>query len=118
METTERLVLSPVPGTCGKLWASECGRIFGVRKEITPERTKHGYLRAIYYDSLAGRSRKVPWHRAVLSAHTGTSDLQVNHKDGDKANNSLDNLEWVTQSTNMKHAEELGPHNGRRKIIT
>lgn len=116
MTDDKRLVLSPVPGTCGKLWASECGRIFGVRKEIKPEVTKHGYLLAIYYDALAGKARKVLWHRAVLSAHTGASDLQCNHKDGDKSNNALSNLEWVTQSANMLHAEELGLHNGRRKI--
>lgn len=112
------LRLREVPGTCGKLHASECGRIFGRRKEIKPERTAGGYLRAIYYDSLAGKTRKVLWHRAVLSAHTGPSDLQVNHKDGDKTNNAVSNLEWCTQSTNMLHAEKLGLHNGRRKITS
>jgi hypothetical protein len=32
----------------------------------------------------------------------------INHKDGNKLNNCLDNLEWVTHSENIKHAFSLG----------
>jgi hypothetical protein len=31
----------------------------------------------------------------------------VNHKDGNKQNNSIENLEWVTNSENVKHGVEL-----------
>ena len=41
----------------------------------------------------------------------------VNHKDGDKSNNSLYNLEWISSSNNAKHAYEIGLNNGRRKKI-
>jgi hypothetical protein len=44
----------------------------------------------------------------------------VNHKDGNKLNNAIENLEWVLQSENVKHAYKLGfIHGGKRnaKVI-
>lgn len=35
---------------------------------------------------------------------------QVNHKDGNKLNNHISNLEWVTNNENMKKSAELGLH--------
>jgi hypothetical protein len=46
-------------------------------------------------------------HRLVLSLFNpieGWEKLQVNHKDGDKLNCKLENLEWCTRKENMQHA--------------
>lgn len=53
----------------------------------------------------------VPVHRMVCWAFHGAPEFdgaQVNHKDGNKANNSADNLEWCTQSENQTHAVDTG----------
>lgn len=51
-------------------------------------------------------------HRLVATAFIpkpSDEDVwQVNHKDGDKLNNVVDNLEWITAAENMKHSWELG----------
>lgn len=49
-------------------------------------------------------------HRLVAVAFVdgATPGLEVNHKDGNKANNAATNLEWVSRSRNQEHAIELG----------
>ena len=44
----------------------------------------------------------------MLQAFEGSSPLEVNHKDGDKHNNQLSNLEYVTSSENKQHALKTG----------
>lgn len=48
-------------------------------------------------------------HRLLMIAFSPVEDmenLQVNHIDGDKTNNNLNNLEWCTTQYNLKHARE------------
>lgn len=47
-------------------------------------------------------------HRLIMEAFNGKSELTVDHKDGNKMNNSLCNLEYVSLSENIKRAYSKG----------
>lgn len=70
--------------------------------------TDKGYLKT----TIGGKSAAV--HRLVsLGFIPNPLGLkEVNHIDGDKANNRSENLEWCTRSQNMKHAYRIGLHPG------
>lgn len=71
---------------------------------ILSQKTKHKGYKEV---NLLGRSRYV--HRLVTEAFIGdVSNKQVNHKDLNKSNNKVGNLEIVTASQNQKHSYKNG----------
>lgn len=80
-----------------------------------PEVSRGGYLRLTLHHR--GSTRKVLVHHLVADAFLGpppgpvgrgSEEFQVNHKDGDKGNNTPGNLEWVTHAENHAHASRNG----------
>ena len=77
---------------------------------LKQETSKDGYKRV----GLKHKNRKEKFsvHRLVAELFIPNSDekkTQVNHKDGDKSNNNVSNLEWVTPSENGIHRIKLHP---------
>lgn len=61
-----------------------------------------GYL-FISLKTIEGFYKNFKIHRLVLSAFFGPSNLQVNHKDLDKSNNHISNLEYLSHRENNSH---------------
>lgn len=92
-----------IPGAAGYK-ASNDGRVKGPRRMLRPSLLNSGYLGV----RVAGKSTTV--HAAVLSAFAGlrpSPEHTANHKDGNKRNNRIENLEWVTHSENLAHARDV-----------
>lgn len=91
---------------CGVVRSKITGRKMSVFKD---EKKSHGYWKVAL-----GRSRKCQriytLHRllAVTFLPNPKKLPQVNHRDADKDNNTLPNLEWVTPLQNMRHAVKMG----------
>lgn len=76
-------------------------------REVIPSQRSNGY----YELNIGGRKYNEKWllHRLVANVWLGNScGLEVNHIDGNKGNNSVDNLEWVTRQENEIHKHKNG----------
>ena len=60
------------------------------------------------YTFMTISGKQIPIHRFVANAFIPNPENkpEINHKDGNKKNNCVDNLEWVTRSENQKHAAD------------
>lgn len=130
----------PVVGYEGLYEVSNMGRIKALYREwysgkegctlrskeecIISQQNSRGYKRIVLTRGGVQKFKSV--HRVVAMAFIPNPEglPEINHKNGVKSDNQVENFEWVTASTNQLHALELGlkisqkrgEHSGARKI--
>ena len=85
------------------VFTSKDGKVFRV-KEFSPFPDSDGYMRIGFDDGKAQRQATV--YRLIMECWEGLSDLLVNHIDFNRANNDLENLEFVTPKQNSEHSNK------------
>jgi len=106
----------PVPDFEGWYDVSDFGRVRRVRAykstfvgKILKQRVSNsGYMQAFLCKN--GKVKAMYAHRLVITSFVGPcpEGMEANHTDGNKTNNGLDNLEYVTHSENIQHAFNTG----------
>lgn len=101
-----------IPSLNGKFEASVTGLIRNKKSGLyrKPYINDSGYLCVGIYDSEKGQSVQHRVHRLVAEAFIPNPDGKrtVNHIDGNKLNNCVENLEWATHKENLSHARKIG----------
>lgn len=87
------------------------GKIFSLKSMrflSQNNKTKAGYPRVQMFNEYGFKWQTI--HRLVAETYLPNPEnkAQVNHMDGNKANNMLCNLEWMTQSENIQHSFDIG----------
>lgn len=103
--------MKPIPGYEEFYLASRDGKIYSKRynKFLKPAVTKDGYKQV----SLVGNNKKqytYKVHRLIAMTFLDNPDNlpEVNHKDFNRLNNFVSNLEWCSHYDNVKHSRECG----------
>ena len=114
METNENEAWYPVHGYEGLYEINQQGKVKSLKKlnygyimKQRPDRAGYNTVR-LTKPSLLSSTQYV--HRLLGFAFIENpfQKPMINHIDGNKLNNSIQNLEWVTNSENMKHAYSIG----------
>ena len=99
-----------IKGYEGLYKVSNLGNIKSIRRNLNMKFsvTKWGYYQTSLFKDKKHKSFYVARLVAEAFIENNLKEPQVNHIDGVKLNNKVENLEWVSQSENQKHAVKIG----------
>ena len=110
MDKNKDIEWRDIPGFDGRYNCSDNGDIYSLVSGIIlrPTENNHGYMQVSLHKD--GKQNQMIVHRIIAMVFLGECPigLQVNHIDGDKTNNCVSNLEYVTPAENIAHATMSG----------
>lgn len=95
-----------------RYFINEHGQVYSITN-TTSKKLKTNYISGYYAVGLYSKSEKKQKmfyiHRLMATTFIPNPENKpcVNHKDGNKLNNSLENLEWCTYAENTRHAYDM-----------
>lgn len=109
IKDTKDVKWTPVVGYEDLYLVSTNGKVYSIRSHrvLAPRKHNAGYLRVTLCKN--GKRKDAYIHRLMCEAFFGTPNdgrNYVNHLDEDPAHNQITNLEWTTNSNNIKYSWE------------
>jgi hypothetical protein len=105
---------------CGQYSVTDCGEVYsndfmhkGIKQRLKTRLNRGGYEVVTIW--VEGIRKDTTVHQLVAQAFIPNPEDKptVNHKDGNKLNNHVSNLEWATRSEQEQHARSIGLKNNK-----